>query len=187
MIYSPLAFPSAGPAPAGTDDLQVSYNFWGPAIDKDGRRPSRFIGSENKLSFISVSHIRIYADSPESDFAKVTYEIRRDDKNEDNPGTFTLFRIESANAFSKEESKDPFTSTNPLLHGIKKLEYAYYQQDSNTWKVFKSWDSDKEETKNLMPDIIELKMEVVGKKSQSFEAIYKFRPEIPFNGVDASF
>lgn len=196
MIYSPwMTRPPQGvdqqknhnPPPLDSSDLSVSYQFWSQTTDPNGVRPSRFIGSETKMSFISVSHARIYVDSHESDFVKITYDLKKDEDETQAPEGSVLIRLESTNAFARDDIKDTFLHSYELVHGIKKLSYSYYQRDGNTWKQFKSWDSDKPETKNLVPDVIEAKMEVLGPRQQSFDGIYKFKPEIPLDDVDAIF
>jgi len=170
------------------DFLTQTFTFWSPAVEVSGLRPSRFIGTEDKISFISISHIRIYRDKPESEFAKVTYEIKKEKSTSDNPtpSSFILIKTESPNAFALDEHKYTLQRSYDILHGIKKLTYSYHMRDGNTWKTFRSWDSDKEETKNQFPDMIELKLEVTGPKNLNFEGIYKFRPEIPFNGLNST-
>jgi len=168
---------------SGQDDLSQSSVYWSPAIDDTGVRPSHFIGTDTKLSFISVSHIRIYKDSPESEFAKIAYEVKRDSQNSALPDTQVLIKTESSNVFAMDDLRDPFSHSYELLRGIKKFSYTYYKRDGNTWKKSKSWDSEKEEPKNSYPDIIELTLEVIGPQRQSFEGVFKFRPEIPLNGL----
>ncbi len=195
LIYSPY---SADPAlkndPRGqpqlsqdligqTDDLGRTFSHWAAAVNKTGMRPSHFIGSTDKLSFISLSHVRIYKDSQESEFARISYETKRDDKNTDNPGSLVLTKTESSNAFYTLDVKDTFSHTYPLLPGIKTIAFTYYKREGNTWKTSRSWDSDKEETKNIYPDLIEMKIEILGRRKQSFEGTFKFRPEMPFNGL----
>ena len=175
------------PPPPQGDDMNQTSNFWGPAINALGVRPSRLIGSEDKLSFVSLSHVRIYKDSPESEFVKISYALRRETNDPEYLDTSTLTKTESPNAFSIDDGKDPMSHTYEILHGIKKLNYTYYQRDGNTWKKSRSWDSDKEETKNIYPDYIEVKIEVMGPKKQFFEGTFKFRPEIPLNGLSTTY
>jgi general secretion pathway protein J len=190
MVTVPSPVPSAAPSnlnttfQASSDDLGQSFTFWSAAINAQGLRPSRFIGTETKMSFISISHYRIYKDSPESEFAKVTYETKRDEKNTDNPDTKVLVKTETPNAFVRDDVRDPLVRSFDILHGIRKLSFTYHQRDGNTWKTLRSWDSDKEENKYKFPDIIEMNLEVVGPKKQVFEGIFKFRPEIPFDGLN---
>ncbi len=199
LIYSPLTIKgpqkkidtntSLNNPQMGTvlsDDLGQTTTFWSSAIDTTGLRPSRLIGSDNKISFIALSHLRIYKDSPESEFSKITYEVKEDSSNTDHPKSLVLVKTESSNAFSLDDSKDSFSHSYEILHGIKSIQYIYYQRDGNTWKIFKSWDTEKEDTKNIFPDIIDVKIDVFGPKNQIFEGRYKFRPEIPLNGLKSS-
>ncbi len=172
--------------PLNPDEQDRNSLYWSPAANTNGIRPSHFVGTEDKVSFVSLSHIRIYKDSPESEIAKISYELKKDEKNTDNPGTLVLVKTESPNAFASDDIKDTLSRSYELLHGISKLTYTYYQREGNTWKNLRSWDSDKEETKNIIPDIIEIKLEVKGPKNLNFEGKYKFRPEIPLNGLNHS-
>lgn len=202
QMTNPQATPTPGPngAPLGgggavasspqnqlSDDQTQGSLYWSPAVDSSGLRPSHFVGSETKLSFITVSHIRIYKDYPETSFAKVSYALAPDDSNrETNPelqGTFMLQKTENPNAFSLDDTRIPPT-VHPmtLLRGIQKFSYTYYQKDGDTWKKFKTWDSDQQDAKTRYPDMIELQIEVVGKQNLSFEGVFKFKPEIPLNG-----
>jgi hypothetical protein len=202
LIYSPkIAMPEKKPDPAQipgqppinpaqdaiTDDLTQTYTFWSVALQPTGLRPSRLIGTETKLSFISLSNVRIYKEAQESEFAKITYEIRRDENNTDNPGTSVLVKTQSPNAFDNNARNDTQAITYNVLSGIKSFSFFYHQKEGDTWKVLKNWDTDREETKNLFPDIIEIKLEVLGPKKFSFEGDYKFRPEIPLNGLYPSY
>lgn len=198
MIYSPkIATPDPSPSPSGNvppppppqplpDGLNQTSTFWSVAIDETGLRPSRFVGSDSKMTFIALSNSRVYRDSAESDFLKITYELKPDEKNIGLSGTSMLLKTESPNAFAGEDIKDLTVRSYDLLHGIKKLSYQYYQRDGNTWKITRSWDTEHEETKNKFPDIIEMKLEVIGPQKQSFEGVFKFRPEIPLNGLNSS-
>jgi prepilin-type N-terminal cleavage/methylation domain-containing protein len=199
LLYSPvigLPSPSPVPAPPGgipggivpaapmPEDLGLSYNFWSAAVNVTGLRPSRLIGTETKLSFISLSHFRIYKDSPESEFAKITYELKKEEKPTENRELSVLFKTESPNAFARDDLRDQYVRSYDILHGVKKLSFSYLQRDGNTWKTFKSWDTDKEENKNRFPDVIEMSLEVIGPNRQFFEGKFKFRPEIPTNGIN---
>ncbi|MBI4924476.1 MAG: prepilin-type N-terminal cleavage/methylation domain-containing protein [Bdellovibrio sp.] len=162
-------------------DLGLMSQFWTPAVHKSGLRPSRFIGAEQKLSFVSVSHIRIYKDSLESEFAKITYELKQDKEIE---GAMVLVKGESTNVFEDDETKDKSWNYYPLLHGITKFKLRYFQKDKSEW--LNSWDNEKEEFKEIYPDRIEVQLEVKGPTRLQFEGVYHFKPEIPLRGLDAS-
>jgi general secretion pathway protein J len=200
LIYSPQLMippkpsPTPGvpaPPPAPEDlsemaDISQSTKFWGGAIDKSGIRPSRFTGAETSMTFVAATHIRIYKDAPESDFAKIGYELIQDtlEENEELKGQ-VLKKTEDANAFSDEEDpREKMRSTYSLLRGIKKFRLQYYNKASGNW--FNSWDSDREETKNKYPDMIKLNLEVIGPHRLSYEGEYIFRPEVPLRGIDPS-
>jgi len=185
--FQPAPNPNARPSPSflQTDpDLGQESDFWGPALDKTGIRPSRFVGSDKKISFISSSHIRLYKDTPESEFAKVTYELVTD---EFDPNSFMLVKTESVDVFQMEDRKDQTKRTYPLMHGIKTLKFRFYNKnkDNGTWEP--AWDSvDTDEDKNIYPDIVEVNFEVYGPTKLYFNGVYDFKPELPFNGIDPS-
>lgn len=173
-------------------DAGRTTQFWLPASEKTGLRPSHFIGAETKLSFVSLSHVRIYRDAPESVFAKVSYEIVRDEENRDFPdaqNTMKLVRTVSTNAFDDDDRRDrQHQHKHTLLHGIKKLRFRYWSKEKEEkgrgWQT--SWDNDKEDMKEKFPDIIEVTVEVAGPERLNFEGTYKLRPEVPLRGMDPS-
>jgi general secretion pathway protein J len=194
QLYSPILMvpeKKGPPAPADAQDMEAilatdqgrTTDFWTAAVDKTGIRPSRFIGTEKKMSFISVSHIRMYKNTPESEFAKITYELQSD-RNQDGKDTSTnvLVKTESPNAFLEEDYKDKMKHIYPLLHGVTKLHYRYYRKEKEEW--LNSWDSDHPDFKNTYPDMVEISLEVKGPSKLRFEGIYKFRPEIPLRGLN---
>lgn len=168
-----------------SSELGQASRFWSPAVDKTGIRPSRFVGTDSAMSFVSASHLRIYKDSPESDLAKISYELRRDEAASD---TYTLFKIESTNVFDDDESRDKsFQRTFPILPGVTRLRFRYYRKDKDQW--LNGWDSDREDTKNIYPDMIEVTLTVTGPPGPArlnFDGMYRFRPEVPLHGLDPS-
>ncbi len=158
--------------------------YWGPVADKSGFRPARFQGSNNKMSFIAASHIRIYRDAPESEFAKVAYELGPEVKNADIPGASILYKIESPNVYEDEERKDKFIVRYPLLHGVQKLAFKYYRKEKDAW--LDNWDSNNGDTKGIYPDEIKVSIEVAGPQKLEFVGEYIFRTEVPLSGLDPS-
>ncbi len=195
LIYSPTLLlpkgtvkPNAPPLMIPNmpgEDLQSPYLFWSPAIHETGLRPSRFSGTDSKLSFISLTYSRIYKDTPGSEFAKISYELKREEKDTEAKGTSVLVKTESPNAYTRDD-KDQLVQTYDLLHGVKKLSFSYLFREGNTWRTLKSFDSEQEQPKYSIPDLIVIDIEVAGGKNLSFEGKYKFRPEIPFNGIPAT-
>jgi len=178
---------------AGTD-LVTSSQYWSPATDLTGVRPSHFIGTENKISFISLSHRRIYKDAPESEFTKISYEIKRDETSIFAPkdvdrlrDTMILVKTENTDAFEIDDTKaknDPLQHQYTLMHGIKTFKYRYYRKENLQW--YPNWDSEKDDLQGLFPDIIELTVQVAGPQNLNYDGIYSMRPEVPLRALDPS-
>ena len=194
QIFSPLPMlppKSTTAKPPDARDMDTimgefgqTTQYWGGALDKTGIRSSHFIGADTKMSFISTSHIRIYKDAPESELAKISFELKTDEGNRDVPGALLLIKTESPNVFEEDDRRDKSAVSFPLLHGIKKFRIQYYRRDKQQWSS--SWDSESSDTKDLFPDRIKIELEVAGPTQLNFEGIYLFRPEIPFYGIDPS-
>jgi prepilin-type N-terminal cleavage/methylation domain-containing protein len=203
-IYSPSLMrpaPTASANPTATDnrelldlaasDVGKTTTYWQAATEKSGIRNSHFVGSDTKMSFVSTSHIRIYRDSPESDFAKISYEVVRDDDTSGAQGasdTQMLVKTESPDVFDDDERRDAkYQRRYTLLHGLKKFKIRYWKKDTTEQGVWSnSWDSDKEEMKDRFPDVIEITFEAHGGQQLTYDGIFKFRPEVPLRGLDPS-
>ncbi len=163
--------------------------FWGAVAHMTGIRPMRFVGTSNKLTFVSASRRRIYKDAPESEFSKIMYELRVDPNPsiEDLKGTSILYKTSSPSAFDENDlSRDKLKSTAPLLYGIKSFKFKFYRADKDQW--VNQWDSESSiDTQGTYPDIIEATFEVIGPTRLRFDGIYKFRPEAPLNGLPETF
>lgn len=176
--------PNEGDVP--TEDRWWTY--WGPMSHKNGIRLSRFFGTANSLFFVSASHLRVYRNSPESELARISYEIKKDDKvPDDEPwakGTSVLIKTSNTNVFDFENDEDTFTRTYPLLTGLKSLVFRYYQREKNHW--YDTWDSSHPDFKNLFPDLVEVRFEAVGPNNLLYDGIYQFRPELPVKGLPST-
>jgi prepilin-type N-terminal cleavage/methylation domain-containing protein len=203
LIYSPLIMvpqpnPSATPDPASAQDLANIMSqelgrqskFWAPAFDRTGIRPSRLIGSSDKLSFVTASHVRVYKGTAETEFLKVSYDLAQDRVTQFDPkdkvsGARVLVRTSSTNAFMDDDDRDTFKRTHNILFGILKLSYRYYQKARDRW--LNAWDSDGQDTKNEYPDIIEVSIEVAGPARLRYEGAYLLKTEIPLRGLPSKF
>jgi prepilin-type N-terminal cleavage/methylation domain-containing protein len=168
-------------------DIGRTTQFWLGASDKTGIRSSRFDGTQTSMSFISLSHIRVYKEAPESEIAKITYELR-DDSSEfmgKNETTKMLVKIEDTNAFDDDSKKTTYQKVLPLVRGLRKLAFRYYRKDKQQW--LSSWTNDRDDLKGKYPDMIEITMEVIGPSRMFFEGTFIFKPEIPHSGLNPSF
>ncbi|OFZ79340.1 MAG: hypothetical protein A2583_00920 [Bdellovibrionales bacterium RIFOXYD1_FULL_53_11] len=189
-IYTPdMMRPEEDTAkPADPKDMAAimeteTTQYWSGAADKLGIRNSRFVGTETTMTFISASHIRIYKEAPESELAQISYELKRDSFDTEN-GTSILVKRESPNVYEDDDRKDKLQRTYPLLPGLKKFSIRYYHKALDRWE--QRWDTEKEEFKNIFPDMIEISVEVVGPSRLRFDGVYKFRPEVPIAGLEPS-
>ena len=196
---TPPGFPGMNPGPTGTTDpaqlqqltdlqnseLGKESDFWLGATDLTGIRPSRFVGTENRISFVASSHLRIYKNSQESEFSKIVYELRDDPDSGLGDDAKILVKIEDPDVFDTEEKKGKSAKVYPLLSGMKKFVFRYYRKDKKWWEL--TWDTNREEMKGLYPDLIELTIQVVGIAKLNFEGVYMFKPETPFYGLDSTF
>ncbi len=170
-------------------DLGKVTDFWLAATDTTAIRPSRFIGTDTKLTFISASHMRLYKNFPESEYAKIIYELR-DDKDSSElieSGTKLLVKTEDPNAFEDEKflKKEKTAKVYPLLPGVKSLKFRYFRRDKKAWET--AWDTNRDDMKGMYPDLVEVKIEVKGVSKLSFSGTYMFKPETPFYGLETSF
>jgi prepilin-type N-terminal cleavage/methylation domain-containing protein len=172
----------------GADAGRVSSRFWLEAIHRSGIRPSRFQGFETKMSFVTVSHIRMYKEALESDFARVEYLLEDDRSAGAEPGTRVLIKKVTPNAFEDEEGglnvRQKLWRTYPLLSGIRDLTFRYYRKERNEWRT--TWDSDALDSKYRYPDVVEVELRVLGPSRLSFEGKFQMRPETFPRGVPPS-
>lgn len=180
--------PGAGSGPALPEDSSQVTPYWTAMIHPSGIRPSHFIGADNKMSFVSASNIRVYKDSPESEFAKIQYTLQPDKSEDAVPSSQILIKTISPNVYSEDENKDNYKHTYALLSGITKFKLTYFQKkDTGEFQSNSSWDSDSTDTKNKYPDYVEITLEVKSPTRQFFEGTYRFRVETPINGIPDSF
>lgn len=168
-----------------TGEYARTSQFWGPAVSKIGIRPSRFMGTETKMSFLAASHIRLYKAKHESDFVRVEYDIKPEKQTGNGPTLNVLVKTFSPNAFTLDDAKDTLISKVELLEGIERLKFRYYMKDKDTW--LNNWDSENSEQYHRFPDMVELTIDVKGPGKLHFNGIYKLKPEMPINGIPAIF
>lgn len=201
VVPGPVSKPTRQGNPELMEQMRIAgldreSEFWNPAIHASGIRPSRFVGKEQSMSFISSSHVRLYRESPESEFAKITYGLRDDVPAlsgfaEEIPDSRTLVKTEDPNAFDLEEDRTievgdrKYRRTYPLLNGIRKLKFEYYRKRDDRW--FVDWDTNSRDFYGEYPDMIRMTVEVAGPSRLFFEGNYLFKPEMPFYGLHPSY
>lgn len=152
------------------------YKFWGAPINSNGVRPTRFNGEDNSISFISNSHMRLFRDSPETEFAKITYGLE-EDKLSKNPNK-QLVKRENTDVFALERENEETETRYILLSNIRSLKFKYLNGEKDTW--FNSWDTTSEDHKGKFPDLIQIEIEIeLPRTGNTFTVMQNYKPEGP--------
>ncbi len=163
--------------------LGTALPFWGEPINKTGVRPSRFNGEDNKLSFITNNHVRLYKDEATCVFTKIQYAFEEDRLL---ASEMTRLGYKSAKGLIKHENTDAFSEKEDsekdtryiLLPNIKSMKIRYLDGEKDTW--FNRWDTASMDHKNVFPTVIEVTLEVFFTHSENFfTVIQRFKPELP--------
>ncbi|MBL7715331.1 MAG: prepilin-type N-terminal cleavage/methylation domain-containing protein [Bdellovibrionales bacterium] len=169
----------------GSGKGTTATKFYLEVVNSVGIRPTRFQGNDKSMSFVSLSNVRIYKESKESEFARISYDIIDDKSPDAIPGTRILRKSVNVSAFDDEEgslnAKDKLWKFYSLLPGIKEINFKYYRHDKKQW--FSTWDSDSQETKYLLPDMIEMKIKATAGDRLNFDGAFYFKTEIPHHGL----
>lgn len=176
--------PGQGQTPQGTfgavpgqqqQDLGPGWAHWGPPVNNFGVRPTRFVGEADKIQFITNSHLRLFQDSRESEFAIVSYSLE-DTTNKASSRATTLVKRENTAVF-EENPPEEANVTYPLVENVKSLVFKYLDGEKDRWE--NKWDSQSQDFKDRFPDVIEVTLEVFLPNSQNtFTVVQRFRPEM---------
>jgi type II secretion system protein J len=179
QIYTPRL----GALTAKPEDTNKISDYWSPPLRSDGFRRSRFKGDANKLSFVTNNNRRVEADSPESDFMKVAWEVERNAK-----GTYTLYRTRDTDAFRYEDGSAKKPERVALIENLSSAKFQYYRLMDKSWQD--TWDSEgsyqKEETR--FPDLIKLKVEAPDPQNNANQLAWEtvIRPNAQLNYLDSA-
>jgi prepilin-type N-terminal cleavage/methylation domain-containing protein len=155
--------------------------FWSIPIGADGLRRSRFVGTKDKITFVSNGHHRIQKDARESDFIKVTWEIVQN-----KTGAYSLQRSIDTDAFNitdRTSATDKGGERTILIDNVGSGKFTFYRKEKDAWDD--AWDSEGSYVKADLryPQLISLKLEVPDPinpaKMRQWEGL--FRPNLNFN------
>lgn len=134
QIYTPL-FPEPA-ANTLTGDLTPSL-FWTVKLRGDGLRRARFLGTPEKMSFITNNNYRIQRGLPESEFLAVVWSIEKNDK-----GTYQLKRFSDTNAFDydKKELDRNKDISYVIMDNLNSVQFSYYRKEGKKYE--ENWDSE---------------------------------------------
>ncbi|MDO8527622.1 MAG: type II secretion system protein GspJ [Deltaproteobacteria bacterium] len=134
-------------------DISMAFLLSGPS--QLGQRQGSpqlktvFKGEEDSLFFDSLSHLRLFQESKESDSAEVGYKLENDPDGRD---TKMLMRRESKWIDDKPEEGGVWF---PLSYGVKNLKLEYYDAKKGEWQS--SWNTDSD-TGPKLPRAVKIKI-----------------------------
>lgn len=176
QIFSPVTGPTKAPDPTSNE---APSEFWSIPIRSDGMRRARVKGTKERLSFITNSNLRMETDTPQSDFMRVVWEIKRNKE-----GSYSLMRSTEWDVFRIEPNTDRKPVEVALIENISAAKFNYYRPENKSWQ--EEWDSESPYAKdeNRFPSLISLKITVpdpINNQQQvEWEVIAK--PLMPLNG-----
>ena len=155
-----------------------TFEYWGPVLDTSGIRASRFQGKEDRFSFISASHARIYQMKKESIYSKIRYEVLRQDSNDKSSTLLSLNKVENTRPFELEEPREAnYVQTYLILGNIKKIRFSYHKAGEKDGKP--DWDSETADPPGSFPASVEMEVTLVGPKERILEERVHFNLETP--------
>lgn len=199
LIYSPtLANPGrVNSKVTDTNEIELlrstelgrDTKYWNSSVDKSGIRASHFLGTDNSLQFIAASNIRVYKEARESELVKVTYELQDDKTAGAEPGSKVLVKTTNVDVFNDDDRVDSSQEAKlvrayPLLRGVKKLEFKYYNRAKENWES--KWDNQSQDFRDRYPDLVQVTVTVHGGARLHFEGGFIFTREVPYEMVPAT-
>ena len=140
-------------------DPGIATQFWGTNVNRFRIRLSRFTGEKDKVQFISNSHVRVYRDSRESEFAKIVYTMEDEPVDGSKLNTAkALIRYEDPVVFVDDGRRSETDIRYALLQKIKSLKFEYLDGKTDRWADV--WDTERPETKNRYPALIKVVVEI---------------------------
>lgn len=145
-------------------DLQMAFLLNGPEfLGSDGKMKTAFIGKEDRVDFSSLSHVRYFKESKESDYAEVGYFLEDDKEDANNK---ILMRRESKAIDDKPQEGGV---SEGMVEGMKEFHLEYYDPTKKEW--LKNWDSTQVDFSNRLPRAVKVEMKV---QDPSMEEPYVF-------------
>lgn len=169
----------ADPNSGGTNPAppEPASQFWGESINTVGVRPSRLQGEAEKISFIINSHMRLFRDSAECDFAKIIYALEDDRDQKSNATVKALIKREDPAAFEDNTRQKSETEVRyVLISNVKSLKFRFLDGEKDKWDD--KWDTEGMDHKGKFPVVIEITLEVTPPNSQNpLKITQLYRPE----------
>jgi general secretion pathway protein J len=114
-------------------------------------RPTLFVGEDDQVLFTTMSHVRRYQDTAESDQAVVEYQLDRDPAT----GEEALFRREKV---VLDDDSDRGGRTDLVADHVTKLTLRYWDRTRKEW--VREWSTRSSEHMNELPQRVKIELEV---------------------------
>lgn len=175
QIYSPALDPAITASKEETNNSE----FWSARLKTDGTRRSRVKGTRERLTFVTNGNRRMEEGSPQSEFAKITWEIARNES-----GAYSLYRTVDWDVYEYEEGAAKKAPRVALLENLTSARFSYYRKENRTWED--TWDSESEYAKadGRYPELLTLKIEVPDPANTSVSQAWEVtvKPNLLLNG-----
>jgi len=135
-----------------------------------------FEGQEQRLDFVTMSHVRFLADSKESELSEVSYYLA---PMPDEPNLQVLMRRE-ATAVDKNLQQGGIAY--PILENVQGLRFEYLDVKSDDYK--KLWDSKSIDFNNRLPQAVKITVETLlpdDEQKSTFTTLAPIQMKEPLN------
>lgn len=166
QIFSPILGKTTPPVD------NTPAEFWSAPQRKDGLRRSRFVGTREKISFISNSNRRLLMDAKESTLQRVIYEIEQD-----KDGKYRIMKSVDFNVFDYEQQLKSVNDLKkfPIIENLRNASFQFYRADKEQWET--SWDSEARfaTDESRFPSLVAIEFEVIDPDNE--KNVRKWRSE----------
>ncbi len=142
------------------NDIQTAFIVSDPDfLGSEGKRKFAFVGKEDRLDFVSFSHVRYFNNSSDVDYAEVGYAV--ENGKEEDEGK-VLVRRESGEVDEKPEEGG---EQEPLVDHVKEFKIEYYNSKTKEWRD--DWDSSQLDFSNQLPHAVKVELQVENPDSET--------------------
>ncbi len=111
-----------------------------------------FLGTENRLDFVSLSHLRYLKNVPEGESIEVSYYLVPSSEGGDR---MVLMRRQATEIDRQGQEGG---TAYPLLDGVRSIDFKYLPVNNDEWKT--TWDTRSVDAQNTLPRAVQISLEV---------------------------